>query len=210
MSKQFNESKQNIQMNHQQSLLSQTVDLLINSRYPEMDRNTRKEFEALLRPQTVRKGEVFMNEGEYSKDLFVVGQGMIRQYYYKKGKDITEHFSYEGCLFLSIKSTLWGEPNHLFAEALEDTILYRTSLAGFQEATKQHWGLNIFYRKVLEYSLVVSQEKAYEWRFNTAKEKYEILLKNHPEVVKRAPLFHIASYLNMTPETLSRVRSSLL
>ena len=197
-------------MQIENTLLTQTVDLLINSRYPEMDRNTRKEFESLLQPEKLSKGQIFQNQGEYCKDILVVAKGMIRQYYYKKGKDITEHFSYEGCLFFSIKSTLWNEPNYLFAEALEDTIIYRTSLSSLKEATRKHWGLNIFYRKVLEYSLIVSQEKAYEWRFNTAKEKYQILLKHHPEVIKRAPLFHIASYLNMTPETLSRVRSALL
>ena len=62
----------------------------------------------------------------------------------------------------------------------------------------------------LEYSLIVSQVKADSWRFETARERYNMLMHTHPEVIKRAPLSHIASYLLMTPETLSRVRSGIL
>ena len=68
---------------------------------------------------------------------------------------------------------------------------------------------DMFYRKILEYSLIVSQIKADSWRFETASERYHNLLKHHPEVIKRAPMAHIASYLLMTPETLSRVRSNI-
>ena len=68
----------------------------------------------------------------------------------------------------------------------------------------------MFYRKILEKSLITSQVKADSWRFETARERYNRLMANQPEVVKRAPLLHIASYLLMTPETLSRVRSGAL
>ena len=70
--------------------------------------------------------------------------------------------------------------------------------------TEISWEINMFYRKILEYSLIVSQVKADSWRFETARERYNMLMHTHPEVIKRAPLSHIASYLLMTPETLSR------
>ena len=78
------------------------------------------------------------------------------------------------------------------------------------QLTKQNWEINMFYRKILEYSLIVSQTKADSWRFESARERYNLLLETHPEIIKRAPLAHIASYLLMTPETLSRVRSGVL
>ena len=161
----------------QTSLLKQTVDLVINSRYPEMDKETRDIFESLLIPQHIQKGEIFMNEGEICKDIYFVGKGMLRQYYYKEGKDITEHFSYEGCFLMAIESTIWQKPNYLFAEALEDAIVYKVSFNEFMRLTQGHWGINLFYRKVLEYSLMVSQQKAYEWRFNSANEKYHLLFQ---------------------------------
>ena len=57
---------------------------------------------------------------------------------------------------------------------------------------------------------MVSKVKADSWRFETERERYNMLMHTHPEVIKRAPLSHIASYLLMTPETLSRVRSGIL
>ena len=66
------------------------------------------------------------------------------------------------------------------------------------------------YCKMLENSLIESQQKADACRFETARERSHRLATEHPEVVKRAPLIHIASRLGMSPETLSRVRAGLL
>ena len=63
---------------------------------------------------------------------------------------------------------------------------------------------------MLEHSLIESQVKADMFRFETAHDRYEKFLKLFPEPAKRAPLIHIASFLQMTPETLSRVRAGLL
>jgi hypothetical protein len=66
------------------------------------------------------------------------------------------------------------------------------------------------YQHVLEHSLIESQVKADTLRFEPALERYVKLMQRHPEILKRAPLVHIASLLQMTPETLSRVRASLV
>jgi hypothetical protein len=67
--------------------------------------------------------------------------------------------------------------------------------------------LGILYRKVLEHALISSQYHADSQRFENAHERYERLLKEKPEIVLRAPMIHVASFLQMTPETLSRVRA---
>lgn len=191
-------------------LVRDTIQMFANSRYPDMEESTKAKLEKLLVPAEYKKGEIICKQGTPVKDIFLVGKGMIRQYYVKDEKEITEHFSYEGCVFMFIESMLRDETNYLTAEALEPTILFRISYEKLLEATHSDWGLNVMYRRILEHSLVVSQKKAYTTRFNTAKERYNTVLKEHPEVVKRAPLNYIASYINMTPETLSRVRSGVL
>ncbi|MCI6338135.1 MAG: Crp/Fnr family transcriptional regulator, partial [Prevotella sp.] len=98
----------------------------------------------------------------------------------------------------------------LMVEALEDCVVYEVPYNKLMALTEISWEINLFYRKILEYSLIVSQIKADAWRFETAHERYIRLMNTHPEVVKRAPMAHIASYLLMTPETLSRVRSRVL
>lgn len=191
------------------TLLKQTIDLIASTQYPEMTAEGKKLLEALLIRREAEKGKIMLKEGEISRHIVLVGKGMLRQFYYKNGKDLTEHFSYEGSVIICIESTLKHEPTRLMVEALEPSIVYMLPYDRLLQATETSRELNIFYRKLLEYSLIVSQIKADSWRFETASERYQHLLKSHPEIVKRAPMSHIASYLLMTPETLSRVRANL-
>lgn len=191
-------------------ILKETVDAVVNSRFPEMSKEGRRQLAEVLIRKDVNKGEIILNEGQIARELIFVGKGMVRQFYYKNGKDITEHFSYEGCIVMCIESLLKQEPTRLMVETLEPSVIYLFPYAVLQRMLEKCPEINMFYRKVLEYSLIVSQIKADSWRFETARERYNLLLENHPEIIKRAPLSHIASYLLMTPETLSRVRSGVL
>ncbi len=191
------------------TLLKETVNAAVNSRYPGMALEGRKLIEEILVRREVEKGEKLLSEGQISHNMVLVGQGMLRQFYYKNGKDVTEHFSYEGCIIICIESTLKQIPTHLMIEALEPSVVYLLPYNKLLALTEISWEINMFYRKILEYSLIVSQVKADSWRFETARERYTNLMEQQPEVVKRAPLSHIASYLLMTPETLSRVRAGV-
>ena len=192
------------------TLLKETINAAVNSRYPAMNLEDRKLIEEILVRKNFKKGEILLNEGQTSHSILIVGKGMIRQVYYKNGKDVTEHFSYEGCIAMCIESLLKQEPTRLLVEALEDGTVYLLDYNKLTTLAETSWEVNIFYRKILEYSLIQSQVKADSWRFETARERYNHLMQAQPEVIKRAPLSHIASYLLMTPETLSRVRSGVL
>lgn len=192
------------------TLLKQTVDTVVNSRFPEMSLEDRRLIAHFLIKKDFHKGEIALKEGDIARSIIFVGKGMLRQFYYKNKKDVTEHFSYEGCILMCIESFLKQEPTRLMVEALEPATVFLLPFDILETLTKENWEINLFYRKVLEYSLIVSQLKADSWRFETARERYNILFETHPEVIKRAPLAHIASYLLMTPETLSRVRSGVL
>ena len=192
------------------TLLRETVNAVVNSRFPEMSIEGRRQIESILIREEFPKGAIALNEGEVAHEIVFVGKGMLRQYYYKNGKDVTEHFSYKGCILMCIESLLKQEPTRLVAEALEPATVYLLPYDRLLKLSEDIREINIFYRKVLEFSLITSQIKADSWRFETARERYNLLMKTHPEVIKRAPLSHIASYLLMTPETLSRVRAGSL
>ncbi len=191
-------------------LRKETIHAVVNSRFPEMTEEGRLLLENILICKEIQKGELILNEGEICHDIIFVGKGMLRQFYYKNGKDVTEHFSYEGCTVMCIESLLKQEPTRLMVEALETSTIYLLPYHTLLNLIERSAEINLFYRRVLEYSLIVSQVKADSWRFETARERYHLLQKNHPEIIKRAPLSHIASYLLMTPETLSRVRAGIL
>ena len=186
------------------------MNAVVNSRFPEMSQEGRRQIETMLIREEFPKGTIALKEGEIADEIVFIGKGMIRQFYYKNGKDVTEHFSYEGCITMCIESFLRQVPTKLMVETVEPTVLYKFPRERLFQLAKENWEINMFYRKILEYSLIVSQYKADSWRFESARERYTLLLEHHPEIIKRAPLAHIASYLLMTPETLSRVRSGVL
>lgn len=106
------------------TLLRETVNAVVNSRFPEMSIEGRRQIESILIREEFPKGAIALNEGEVAHELVFVGKGMLRQYYYKNGKDVTEHFSYEGCIVMCIESFLKQVPTRLIVETLEPSIIY--------------------------------------------------------------------------------------
>lgn len=164
----------------------------------------------VLTPFKIAKGDLLVKEGEICKYMYYVQKGMIRQFYFKAGKDLTEHFSYEGNMVICIESFLEQEPSKLMAKAIEPSLVWGIEYEGIERLSLENYKLGVFYRKIFEHSLIISQKKADSLRFEAAHERYNRLLQSDPEILKRAPLVDIASYLQMTPETLSRVRSGSL
>lgn len=111
---------------------------------------------------------------------------------------------------MCLESLLKQEPTQLMVEALEPIILWEIPKAEMDRLSLEDAEIGTFYRKFFEFSLIESQVKADTLRFEPAHERYSKLLQLHPEILKRAPLVYIASLLQMTPETLSRVRSASL
>ena len=164
----------------------------------------------ILYVRDMSRGEQFLQEGQTSKSMGFVEKGLIRQFYYKNGKDLTEHFSSEDKLFICIESFLKQEPTRLMAEAIEPSRVWGIPHDAFFHLAGRLPEIALLYQKMLEHSLIESQIKADMFRFESAHDRYEKFLKLFPEPAKRSPLQHIASFLQMTPETLSRVRAGLL
>lgn len=185
------------------------IEGIINKLYPNISDEGRKLFFSLLAKRKLQKGERLFDDGEVCRELVFVEKGMLRQFYFKNGHDVTEHFSYEGSILISIESFFKQQPTYLLAEALEPSEVYLLPYAELRSNLASSWDIDTLYRRILEDSLITSQQKADSMRYESASERYNKLLQTQPEVIKRAPLSYIASYLLMTPETLSRVRAQL-
>lgn len=166
--------------------------------------------EDLLVPMKFRKGEQILKEGEICRNIYYVHQGLIRQYYHKNGKELTEHLGVEGTIFMCIESLFKEEPTQLMVETLEHSIIYALPKVKLEMVALHNVNIQILYRKILEESLILSQVHADLVRFESAQDRYKKMCKLNPEVIKRTPLIHVASYLQMSPETLSRVRTNAL
>ena len=170
----------------------------------------RRALSDILVVQKVRKKQMVVKDGQICHYMFYVCKGLLRQFYFKNGREITEHFTCEGNIAYCIESIFKNKPSHLMMETLENSELCLIPYAGLVELSLLYKGIAEWLRHFLENNLILHQVKADSWRFETARERYNMLMHTHPEVIKRAPLSHIASYLLMTPETLSRVRSGIL
>jgi CRP-like cAMP-binding protein len=172
--------------------------------------NAAEQLASILVRTELKKNEILLREGDISDQMYFVQSGLIRQYYYKNERDLTEHLACENNIFINIESYLLHEPTSLMIEALEPTVLYGIPYRQLSILMEEYRDIGVLYRRFMELILIGIQQKIDSFRFETANERYYRLLKERPEIVKRAPLVHIASYLLMSPETLSRIRSGML
>lgn len=163
-------------------------------------------FASILNRKEFKKKEMILRDGEICRDYMYVEKGMVRQFYYKNGHDVTEHFDAEGDILMCIESLYKKEPTHLLIEALEPCVLHFINFEKLVALTEDSKELATWLRLFMQNDLVISQRKADAFRFESSKERYERFLQDYPQAARRASVNDIASYLLMTPETLSRIR----
>lgn len=179
-------------------------------RYSTMTHDELDMLERVLVPMRFSKGENIVSEGEFSTHIFWIVKGLVRLYYIKNGKEVTEHMAAENNMVMCIESLFREEPSKMVMMALENTIVYALSRPMLEQVAMKSVNIQILYRKVLEESLMQSQVQADMLRFETAQGRYARLVETNPQLILRAPLVYVASLLQMAPETLSRVRTSSL
>ncbi|MCD7713964.1 MAG: Crp/Fnr family transcriptional regulator [Prevotella sp.] len=166
--------------------------------------------ESIIEPMRYKKGETILAAGDQCEYIYYLDQGLIRQFYYKNDKEVTEYLASDHTIFMSIESLFKDIPSKNQIETLELSIIYGLPKSKLEEISLHYVNIQMLYRKILEESLIISQRRADLMRFENAQSRYEKLCKQEPQVVIRTPLLHIANYLQMTPETLSRVRAASL
>lgn len=179
-------------------------------KYSTMTHEELDTLESILVPMKFAKGEMILKEGEVCENIYYIEHGLVRQFYFKNGKQITEHLGEDRTVFMCIESLFREEATKLQVEAIEPTTVYALPKLRLEQVALHNANIQILYRKILEESLIISQVHADLVRFETAQDRYKKMCKLSPQVILRAPLVYIASYLQMTPETLSRVRAATL
>ncbi|MBR6195124.1 MAG: Crp/Fnr family transcriptional regulator [Prevotella sp.] len=179
-------------------------------RYSTMTHDELDLLESILVAKKYAKNEKILDEGEVCENIYWIVKGLVRQYYYKNGKELTEYMATENTICMCIESLFREQPTRLQMMAIEPTVLYCLPKAKLEAVAMKSVNIQILYRKILEESLILSQIHADMLRFESAIDRYRKLVKSSPQLVLRAPLVYIASYLQMTPETLSRVRTQTL
>ena len=145
--------------------------------------------------------------GHTCKTIYFVKEGCVRIYYFKEDIDITESFEFENAFVARAESLFTGKPSMKAIQAVEDSSLIAIDSNKLFQLFDKHHDLERLFRKIIEASYVNTVNRIESLQFHTADERYHNLLKEHKDILKRVPLKYIASYLGITPVSLSRIRA---
>lgn len=156
----------------------------------------------------VNKGEILVREGEYSYELYYIVKGGARAYYLKDGKTITDWFAFENDFISSIVSFFLRVPSQHYIEVFEDTTFMILQLKDIEMLCDKYHDFERVARLSTTKTMLQLQQRIVSLQFKSSRERYDSLLEKYPQIELRSPLGDIASYLGITQETLSRIRSA--
>lgn len=149
------------------------------------------------------KGEQVVSEGRRTDSVYFVKEGLARVYILRDGRDMTMWFTGAGEMLASSVEKL----SPLNAEVMEDSVLLKISAARLEELFGQSLELANWGRKLAEHYLSEYEHYFTYYSGTDARTQYERLIREYPDLIRKVPLKHIASYLQITPQSLSRIRA---
>lgn len=165
-------------------------------------------FEKELRPVLLSKGEYFTSDGTVCKNIAIVESGHLRTFHiHPEGHEVTTEFSGPGSFCSSYYSFYTHLPSFENIEAITSCKVHTLSFDSLQRMYAESFAVNVFGRKVLEHACTERDLRLKKILHLSAKERYEWFVEHYNETHKIAKLGSIASFLGMTQETLSRVRT---
>lgn len=162
--------------------------------------------DAFKREELPKGHKLFLPESS-SKKVYFIEQGLARTYYQRGSKDITHYFFKENAFTLPIESVFYNKPSNFGLELLENCVVRSILYPDLEKYIDQYPPLEKLMRLLLIDVLKSFSDVMNAFQFQSAQERYRGMLENHPDILLRAPLGHIASYLGITAQTLSVIRA---
>lgn len=161
-------------------------------------------------PKKIRKRQFFVNAGDVAHYSAFVERGLLRAF--SIDNDAHEHvvqFAPEGWWITDMNSFLSGDEAVYNIEAIEDSELLLLTKQAQDEMLKQQPKMEKYFRLLMQNAIIALQRRIVGTLSLSAEEKYKRMMQLYPDILQRAPQQHIASFLGITPETLSRVRKQV-
>jgi CRP/FNR family transcriptional regulator, anaerobic regulatory protein len=164
--------------------------------------------EPCLVREEVAKNTLLLSAGTVCRHLYFLESGLLRFYILKDGTEITKYFTDVPYVFTSQKSFTSQQPAKENIETLEESILWRMKYDdAFSLLAVDSW--NTFIRKLIQEVQSFTEEILEAIQTETAENRYLALLATQPALIQRVPLKHVASYLGIAPQSLSRIRKNI-
>lgn len=181
---------------------------IMAERYAPLSPECQAELVERLQLHHFPKGEVLVREGQYANKAYFIMEGCARAYYLKDGKDISDWFAFEYEFISSIVSFFGKGPSPHYIEVLQDALVMEVSRDAIEYLSDKYHDFERLIRVVVTQTMLAQRERMASILFHSARERYDHIIQQRPDITQRVPLMHIASYLGMTLETLSRIRSA--
>ena len=182
---------------------------IISNQYSPLTSECKSELSDNAKILVLEKGTTLVRERQYSDKIFFIINGCARAYYLKDGKDISDWFAFENDFISSINSFFLNIPSPHFIELLEDSVLLEISRENVVKLEDTYRDFERLSKVIAIKTMLSHQERISSMQFHSAEQKYKNILSIHPNITQRIPLTHIASYIGITLETLSRIRKRL-
>jgi CRP-like cAMP-binding protein len=153
------------------------------------------------------KGKFLVRNGEVCDCIYFIKKGMLRGFIQEGHREITTWFALENELVAAIRTFVDNMPTKENIQAIEDCEMLAMKITDLDKLYQKFPSFNIVGRKVMEIYYVLAENRAYITRLHDAEKKYELFLQLYAHIANRVQLTYIASFLGITIETLSRVRS---
>lgn len=161
-------------------------------------------------PKKIRKRQYLLNAGDTCQYVTFVEKGMLRSFTVDdEGHEHVVQFAIEGWWIADMGSFLSGKEAIYNIEALEDSEVLNLSKQAMEEMMKQLPAMERYFRLLMQNNIVALQRRVVAYMSLSAEEKYLKLMEVAPDIMNRASQQHLASYLSITPETLSRIRKQV-
>ena len=159
--------------------------------------------------KTFEKGHVLLREEQVSNESYFNIEGLVRKYYLVDGEEKTTEFYIEKDAISSLQSYNLKIPSNHYLECIEDCRLAILSREKEQELFERVPSFESICRVSVEEELGVYQDKLAQFMISSPEKRYLELMENRPELLQRVPQYHLASYLGVKPESLSRIRKRI-
>ncbi|MDP9957549.1 CRP-like cAMP-binding protein [Epilithonimonas hungarica] len=156
-----------------------------------------------------KKKDIILKVGEVENYLSFVETGTARLFFEKENKDLTIRFVFNYQYLTAYDSFTQRTPSRCHVEALTDMVVWRVHYDDLQELYRTHTVGNLIGRLTVEALYVEKLNREFSFLSDTAEERYLKLMKEQPDLFQKIPLKHIASYMGITPQALSRIRKRI-
>lgn len=164
---------------------------------------------SIMEKQYLPKGHVLVPMGGVCRNVYYIEKGIARTFYIKDGKEITEKFCAENTFTCSMHASISKMPDYRQIELLEPSIIWTAPYTELEKLYDDYHDIERLGRFVISNELVTVHQRLTDLLFRSAEERYSSLVQNNPELLQRVSLGLISSYLGITQETLSRIRSKV-